>query len=522
MLTELESQQSRENAELASYVGTLVPSRAQTLIPEMLSEIFLQCNIPSPQEWMGGPLNVEMWTNINILRVCSAWWTAALNTPALWSELLYGDAGTLPLEFYNLWLSRAGLLPLNLNIWATFGCGEDSYWSGAAKILHTHCNALGTLKLKLPPKDSFISVPSLFDHPHQPTNLRNLTIHSYDDYIHKTLTNIPWNQLSSLEFRVRYENRFISPTQLAGILAQTVRLTRLLANLGPDPRFSPSPPRVLCLPRLHTLDISWGAAESPYDGTGIPHSFINLFDKLSAPALKSLKLGVGKEASAFVLPALTNLVARCAVGIELLHCDIEMWCPISPAVSPLDTIIGLLQETPSLISFHWGSDGCDLPDLVEALTHTEGSRTRILPKLVDISLRLDNSSRIRRHGGIASGIRLAIAAPNFSLKTYRHIPWDDYDDIDHFELPSLSSDSRTANEHALQRLEEFTTNGLGGSVDFRHFDQTLKLADPKAAVRQPQVWVIRSKVSGNNSLYCDDDMVWHWVDAQTLSRQQQL
>jgi hypothetical protein len=105
------------------------------------------------------------------------------------------------------------------------------------------------------------------------------------------------------------------------------------------------------------------------------------------------------------------------------------------------------------------------------------------------------------------------------LKAYRDFPWSDYDDVDHFELPSLSSDSRTANDDALRRLEGFTRNGLSGSVDFRHFDQTLKLVDAKAAVRQGEVTL--SKVSGDNSLYCDDNMVWHWVDAQTLYKQQQ-
>ncbi|KAJ7823813.1 hypothetical protein B0H14DRAFT_3145925 [Mycena olivaceomarginata] len=487
MLAELESQQSRENTELASYVGTLVPGRAQTLLPEMLSEIFLQCSISSPQNYIGGPLDVEMWTNVNIL---------------------------------------AASVPVDLNIWPAYG-GEHSYWSGAVEILHTNCNALGTLKLKLPRKNSSISMPPLFAHPHQPKNLRNLTIHSYDDSIHKALTNIPWIQLSSLEFRVKYEYRFISPAQLAVILAQTMNLTRLLADLGPDPRFGPSPPRVLNLPRLHTLDISWGDDESYYDGI-VPHSFIDLFDKLSVPALKSLKLTIGKDASAFVLPALTSLVARCAVALESLHCSIGMWCPISPAASSADAIVGLLRESPSLISFHWGSDGCDLPDLVEALTHTDGDRTRILPKLVDISLRLDS------YEGILPGFADMVASRRisdsqsqtptslrrFSLKAYRDFPLSDYDDVDHFELPSLSSDSRTANDDALRRLEEFTRNGLSGSVDFRHFDQTLKLVDAKAAVRQG--WVTLSKVSGDNSLYCDDNTVWHWVDAQTLYKQQQL
>ncbi|KAJ7346057.1 hypothetical protein DFH08DRAFT_809896 [Mycena albidolilacea] len=801
MLAELESQQSRENTKLVSYMETLVPGCGQTLLPEMLlseksqlacngmflhprrvelgggskpvaqtsnkyynyinaaaciltdfsalrhgrpwnhtpvleaedselcigsqpkpfghalawnmfkvdqrqmrffrqSEIFLQCSISSPQNYMGGPLNMEMWTNINILQVCSAWQTAALNTPALWSELLYGDSGTLPLKFYNLWLSRAASVPVNLNIWPVYG-GENSYWSGAAEILHTNCNALGTLKLKLPGENSPISMPPLFPHPHQPKNLRNLTIHSYNDSMHKALTNIPWIQLSSLEFCVKYEYRFISPAQLAGILAQTRNLTRLLADLGLDPRFGPSLPRVLNLPRLHTLDIFWGDNESYYNGI-VPHSFIDLFDKLSVPALKSLKLGIGKDVSAFVLLALTSLVARCAVALESLHCGIGMWCPISPAASPADAIVGLLRESLSLIYFRWGSDGCDLPDLVEALTHTDGDCTRILPKPVDILLQLDsyeggsvsypyyiifhlrlnpslsldlnhslvtihidkfsgvievqssirilNSSNristaqtrhfrvsfqlteimsiksgisvadtkgIQEHispgqpaparvirqyqhpvavitgaetkdirdifgltktinlavtnlfvhvvgrSGLASSLALrhcgilsrpAPADPailpqhgfqilpgftdmvasrrildsqsqtltslrRFSLKAYRDFPWSDYDDIDHFELPSLSSDSRTANDDALRRLEQFTGNGLSGSVDFRHFDQTLKLVDAKAAV--PQGWVTLSKVSGENSLYYDDNMVGHWVDAQTLYKQQQ-
>ncbi|KAJ6471474.1 hypothetical protein C8R45DRAFT_1218082 [Mycena sanguinolenta] len=222
MLAELESQQSREAAELASFRGTLALGRAQTLLTDILSEIFLQCGVPSFQEFSWGPMNVEMQTKVNILRVCSSWRAAALNTPTLWHEVNYADSGTLPLEFYHAWLRRAAAVPLDVNIWPTFGCGDDGYWAGVVDLLHTHCRALGTLHLKLPTEDGGISLPSLFAHPHHPTNLRNLTIHSYDNHIHSTLSNIPWVQLLRIELRVRHDSRFISPTQLASILSETV------------------------------------------------------------------------------------------------------------------------------------------------------------------------------------------------------------------------------------------------------------------------------------------------------------
>ncbi|KAJ7259171.1 hypothetical protein B0H12DRAFT_428840 [Mycena haematopus] len=515
VLADLEVQQSRELTELASLRGTLGLGRAQTLLPEILSEIFLQCNVPSPQGFNWGPLSVEMETSLNVLHVCSTWRAAALSTPALWCELHYADTGTLPLEFYHTWLRRAASVPLDLNIWPSLGYGEDDYWSGAAELLHTHCRALGTLSLRLPVANSGPSLPTLFPPPYQPTNLRNLTIHSYDDFIHDTLSNIPWSQLFRLEFRVQYSMRFISPAHLTDILSQTAHLTHLVVDLGPDPQLGPSPTRVLPLPHLHTLEISWIDNEGQYDGI-TPHSFIHLFDKLLVPELKSLTMTTSKDADPFVLPALTSLAARSKFPLESLH--IRMYGGSSFAPSPVDTLVGFLRDHPTLTSLHWNSTGMKLPGLVEALTCTATDHT-LLPDLIDISLDFDGydallpafvdmvSSRRPPNCQSLSGTSVR----HFHLKTVvLHIPHP--------------VSSKIANEAALARLVDLlTVNGnelaLQGTLDFQHAEQKLMLLERQTAVRED--FFELAQVDGENHLYCDDDLGWHWVDQRTLYNRQQ-
>ncbi|KAJ6470334.1 hypothetical protein C8R45DRAFT_422722 [Mycena sanguinolenta] len=524
MLAELESQQSLETSELASFRGTLVLGRAQMLLPEILSEIFLQCNVHSPQHVYGGPLYLEMQTNLNILRVCSTWRAVALNTPALWCELRCELVGTLTLDVYHSWLRRAASVPLNLHIWPRGGWGGAKYWAGAAEILHTYCRTLGTVNLKIP---GGLALTPFFPPPHRPTALRNLTIHSYDDCIHNTLSNIPWSQLLRLELREEYEGRFISPTQLASILSQTVHLTHLVANLGPDRTFGPSPARLLHLLELHTLEISWIDPEGNFGGI-IPHSFIDLFDKLHAPALKFLTITTSEDADAFVLPALTSLAAHSKCSLESLH--IGMGAFRSPVSSSMDTLATLLRDLPTLTSLHWR--GADLPGLTEALIRTTGDDRALLPKLVDISLVLNS------YDGLLPGFVEMIRSRRVSLNSHPptvavlrqfHLqganPYvedldDDADDDEYVEKPpQLSPTSKTANEDALTRLEELLANAnlqcsLRGLVDFRHFDQKLTLTARDIVV--PQKHRQLAHVDGDIHLHCDDELVWHWVDSPTL------
>ncbi|KAJ6447761.1 hypothetical protein C8R45DRAFT_1047354 [Mycena sanguinolenta] len=530
-LVDLEAQQSREVTELASLRGALGLSRAQMLLPEILSEIFLHCNVPSPQAFNWGPLSVEMQTNLNVLRVCSTWRAAALSTPALWCELHHADTGTLPLEFYHAWLRRAASVLLDLNIWPYLGYGEDDYWTGAAEILHTHCRALGTLSLRLPVADSGPSVPTLFPPPYQPTNLRNLTIHSYDDFIHIH------SQISR-----GYSMRFISLAQIAGILSQTAHLTHLVVDLGPDPQLDACSTRVLPLPQLHTLKISWIDNEGQYDGIA-PHSFIHLFDILLVPELKSLTMTTSKDADLFVLPALTSLAARSEFPLESLH--IRMCDPSSSAPSPVDTFVGFLRDFPTLTSLHWHSAGMKLPGLVEALTHTATNYT-LLPDLIDISLAFDGyDALLPAFVDMVSSRRLsnrqsltATSLRYFHLKTVvPHIAHSVSSASrghgrgrarvfapNNARGPTIPIPIKTANEAALARLEELLTvnsnePALRGTLDFQHADQKLVLLERETAVREDGFEL--AQVDGENYLYCDDDLVRHWVDRQTLYNRRQ-
>ncbi|KAJ6456887.1 hypothetical protein C8R45DRAFT_1081998 [Mycena sanguinolenta] len=516
MLADLETQQSRETAELASFRGSLALGRAQTLPTDILSEIFLQCGVPSVQDLNWGPLDVEMQTKVDILRVCSSWRAAALNTPTLWHELHYVDTGTFPLEFYHAWLRRGAAVPLDLNIWPILAGGDDGYWAGVVELLHTHCRALGTLHLKLPTEDSIISLPSLFAHPHQPANLRDLTIHSYDERIHSTLSNIPWTQLSRLEFRVQHDYRFISPTQLASILSQTPRLTHLVANLGPDGGSGPSAARVLPLLELQTLEVSWVDPEGYFEGIA-PDSFIDLCDKLFVPLLKSFTITTGENANPFVLPALASLTARCKFPLESLHI-----CSFVPLrASPVDTLVRLLRDLPTLTSLHWLTSWSDVPGLVEALTYTVDGGHTLLPDLVDISLEFNSYDGLLPAFAdmVTSRLASTYSSPTvtslrqFNLKTTLY-GMNFEQDVEE-KRPYLISASKTANEDALSCLDELlkTNTVLRGSLQFQHLDQRLTLAERNSSVHRG---ILRmQRLDGDNLLYCDDDLVWRWVDSQT-------
>ncbi|KAF7335210.1 F-box domain-containing protein [Mycena sanguinolenta] len=439
-----------------------------------------------------------MQTKFNILHVCSTWRTAALNTPRLWCDLDYIDiSATLPLEFYHAWLRRAASVPLNLKIFPAGSWGGNKYWSQATEILHTHCRALGTLHLGLPNEDAGCSPPPLFPPPHRPTNLRNLIIESYDDCIHNNLVNIPWNQLSRLEFRVEYDMRFISASQRAGILSQTVNLTHLVADLGPDTRFSPSSIRLLYLPQLQTSKVSWTDHEDCFPRI-IPHSFIDLFDKLFIPALRFLTIKTSRGADALVLPAFTSLAARCQFALESLHIRI----------------------------LHWDANGAGFPGLVEALTCT--AEAGLLPNLVDISVGVNSyDGLLPAFADMVTSRRASsnVAIHDFALNAHTFIE-NFAENVDVWDTitPSLNSSSKAANEYALSRLEKpinaASNTGLRGSVEFEHFDQRLAFgADVETVVLQvAQVDHDNPQADDDNLSYWDKASAWGCMDPH--SRQQ--
>jgi hypothetical protein len=139
------------------------------------------------------------------------------------------------------------------------------------------------------------------------------------------------------------------------------------------------------------LEITWIDIEEQFDGI-VPHSFIDLFDKLLVPELKSLTLTTSQDADPFVLPALTSLAARSEFPLESLH--IGMCDPNSSAPFPVDRFVGFLRDLLTLTSLHWNSTGMELPGLVEALIYTANDHT-LLPNLFDISLDFDGYDTVR-------------------------------------------------------------------------------------------------------------------------------
>ncbi|KAJ7909624.1 hypothetical protein B0H13DRAFT_2491377 [Mycena leptocephala] len=434
-------------ADLISKLQRRIDSpSAHSQLERMLAELEDQqarekCGVRSPQTSSPGPLDLEMRTLLNILRVCSSWRAVALGTPDLWSKLTYADNGTLPLAFYD--------------------------------------NA----------------------------------------FIHSTLSNIPWIQLSGLEFRVEYDTRVISPSELASILSQAHNLTNLLVNLGPDNRFGPSSAEVLQLLNLRSLEISWIDGEEYYQLGIVTHSFIDLFHKLRVPALKSLKLTVDKHVNPYVLPVLTGFAGRSGFSLESLH--IKLCSPIPTALSPAGTI-AFLREQMALKSLHWHSYDCDLPELVEALTSIGSDSETLLPNLVDISLGLNSyegpllafTNMVASRQAVSRTIALL---HSFHLRVFMPYP-ESYDHDSDDPPPLLDDEIKDANEKASRRLLDLSKQGLRGSLDFRHFDQALKFTEPEYGTNAKH-FVEMSQASGENlRLDTDDDMVWHWVDAQTLYR----
>jgi hypothetical protein len=106
---------------------------------------------------------------------------------------------------------------------------------------------------------------------------------------------------------------------------------------------------------------------------------------------------------------------------------------------------------------------------------------------------------------------------SFHLRVFMPYP-ESYDHDSADPPPLLDDEIKDANEKASRRLLDLSKQGLRGSLDFRHFDQALKFTEPEYGTNAKH-FVEMSQASGENlRLDTDDDMVWHWVDAQTLYR----
>ncbi|KAF8179395.1 hypothetical protein K438DRAFT_2177461, partial [Mycena galopus ATCC 62051] len=196
-------------------------------------------------------------------------------------------------------------------------------------------------------------------------------IHTYNDCIHDTLSNIPWSQLSRLQFVEKYNIRFISPSQLASILLPTVNLTHLFVNLGPDMQFGQSPTRVLLLPQLHTLEICY---KGQYDES-VPHSFIYLFDKLLVPEnLTEMKLPGLVEALTYTATDHTLLPNLVDIPLEF-----GGYGALLPAFMDMSAVPGEETDMDVGVFAQNNAHGPTIPVLIK--TANEATLARLRPRL---------------------------------------------------------------------------------------------------------------------------------------------
>ncbi|KAJ7028135.1 hypothetical protein C8F04DRAFT_1120600 [Mycena alexandri] len=116
-----------------------------TLPGEITSEIFLKCGEP---EYLAGVPSARA-APLLLLRICRAWTSIALSTPALWTHMStgtgYRNGDTLEPKGQGIdrWLGRASALPIDLYF---YGAGE--MWHKYVKtLLHRQASRLGTLCL---------------------------------------------------------------------------------------------------------------------------------------------------------------------------------------------------------------------------------------------------------------------------------------------------------------------------------------------------------------------------------------
>ncbi|KAJ6631321.1 hypothetical protein B0H10DRAFT_1938227 [Mycena sp. CBHHK59/15] len=436
LLAELQFQQLHENEEISEYPPILIqtPSPMQTLLPELLAEIFLHVWRTPSMVLNWSPLTSEMSDLLKMTRVCSSWRAAALGTPALWCELSYSD-----------------YVPLDLHIWPYFGYGTNEYWQGAMELLHTQCAKIGALTLRLPVRGLNLTMPPLFPPPYHPTSLRWLVVTPYDDFIHKTLVNIPWSQLSHLQLQTDNCGRYVSSTHGMALLSQAQNLIYLSIDLSPDiAHHVPVSTRRLALLNLHTLDLV----------SSLP---VGLLDHLYVPSLKSLSIRA-REGS--------DLVDQCLLPFFPRFPDhrVHKWSRTSSA----DTIV-LFQEMLSLSTLHLLSYASDFSALVVALTYTHGNPDGVLlPNLQNVSLSI--LSKNNQIPGLFAAMVASQWWPkdesnsysvsrlrSFHLESDDNVPTKEYSEETYLPSP-LTDQAWEENECAVRCLTSFTKEGLHGHL----------------------------------------------------------
>jgi hypothetical protein len=218
ILKKLESKHQELKRFQSDHLALLTPARR--LIPEILSEIFIQC-LPSfdslCKRWSQTPIN----TPLCLGQICSGWRAVVFSTPKLWATFVVDHKSTdnhLLHHHMEQWFSRSAGYPLSLAIdlynherqidaitrvsdrWSNVIFSMSLRNARRFADIKSHLSQLQNLHLELcdvhppnPPLDIFEDAPCL----------RSLSINSIGISLPILHTNLklPWSQLKRLELK---------------------------------------------------------------------------------------------------------------------------------------------------------------------------------------------------------------------------------------------------------------------------------------------------------------------------------
>ncbi|KAJ7488415.1 hypothetical protein FB451DRAFT_1167851 [Mycena latifolia] len=411
------------------YLALISPMRA--LPPEILQEIFMAC-LPTSH-------NAIMHTTEAPLlfgRVCSAWRTISLSTPALWSSvhIVFSDLvdeiiNTVGLPSdqellayprvvqrrvgLQIWLQRSRNCPLSISLW--HDCVLSRHIPAFADTIFPHRHRLKSLKVPdpvlcglyylSPDELPMLEVVDILDTSGRSTmpgcvqlfatapNLRSISFRCETAHILPTRS---WERITQLT--LQSESSFFTPDlpQTLEVLAHCFNL-QTCALLFPTTREHPSPgsafsippPLLVGLSRLHTLSVV---------GTVAVDARFNVacfLEYLVLPALDQLTISIFPPSvslfservreSSDIMLALDQLVMRSSCALSSLS--------ICEASGDIVALLRCLRRLPGLnrlgIDYAWQSTA-RRPDLIAfftELTACAGSDTPACPNLASLRLR---------------------------------------------------------------------------------------------------------------------------------------
>ncbi|KAJ7486721.1 hypothetical protein FB451DRAFT_1168128 [Mycena latifolia] len=306
LILELSTQREKVLHYIDAHQALLSPARQMPR--EIVEEIFLAC-IPTHRNAVMSAKEAPLV----LARICSAWRTIALTTPALWASL------HLPLEYiydHNLyapvakWLQLSGRCPLSLslvgwrNLEIELRLGADE---GLLRLLHVYAPKLVAAKITCNGAEllqtSLLTTPSL----------REVTLRvtrDFDQYIPQM--PLVWDHLTHLTFDSSgmYHNVGLSPSTAINIVQRCPRLIFFKSEFTgvPDSLAAPH----VSLPALRELIFCHGGSFVNPDSTQF------LLEHLSTPQLRHLQLPRTAPPNEFSIPFLGDLGARLSLLEELI------------------------------------------------------------------------------------------------------------------------------------------------------------------------------------------------------------